>query len=100
MNEAPFESLTLRVDELRHLLDKAEASWPRALSERYADLTDENYAEIPEIAHEIGASAERIEAALVDLFVIRAAYTFDPKRDEVRVPTEDLINLLMETDFN
>ncbi|MCP1168912.1 hypothetical protein [Limimaricola litoreus] len=98
MIEAPFEAITMQVPELRHLLDKAETTWRRALSERQVDLVDETFAEVPDIVDEIGASVERIEVALDDLFVMRAAYVFGD-REEVRVPVEDLMNLLMETDF-
>jgi hypothetical protein len=99
MNTAPFEAITLKISELRHLLDKSEASWRHALAERAADLASEEYAESPEMTEEIGASAERIEMALDDLFVMRAAYAFDGSRHEVRVPIEDLMNLLLETNF-
>jgi hypothetical protein len=98
-NLEPFTGFTLKTSELRHLMDRAEASWRAKLKERRADLFDEDFADQPDITLEIGASVERIEIALDDLFVMRAAYTFDPCRTEVRVPIDDLLNLLMETDF-
>ncbi len=100
MITAPFEVITMKVPELRHLLDKAEATLRCALAERHADLVDDTFAEVPEIIGGIGASVGRIEMALDDLFIMRAAYAFDTRRDEVRVPIGDVLNLLMETDFN
>lgn len=92
----PFTGLTLKVSEFRHLLDKSEAHYRRALSERQADLADEDFAEV---ADEIGASVERIEVALDDIFLTRALYLFDARKNDVFVRIEDLLNLLMETDF-
>lgn len=99
MITAPFEAITMKVTELRHLFDKAEASWRRALAERRGELAGWSFVENPEVVGEIGASAERIEAALDDLFIMRAAYVFDDERNEVRVPIQDVLNLLLETDF-
>ncbi len=89
----------MKVLELRHILDKVEASWRRAMVERHAELASEKFMEVPEITDEIGALAERIEDAFDDLFITRVAYVFDGSRDRVRVPIEDLLNLLLETDF-
>lgn len=100
MITAPFEAITMKVTELRHLFDKAEASWRRALAERRVELAGWSPAENPEVVGEVGASAERIEVALDDLFIMRAAYVFNDDRDEVSVPIEDVLNLLLETDFS
>lgn len=100
MITAPLKAFTMKVSELRHLLDKAETTWRHALAERTADLANEEFAKIPELATDIGASAERIETALDDLFMMRAAYVFEATSDEVRVPIEDLMNLLLEVDLH
>ncbi|MGR3499616.1 MAG: hypothetical protein ACU0E9_12065 [Limimaricola soesokkakensis] len=62
-------------------------------------MEDEEFAESPEITQAIGASADRIEAALDDLFLLRTVYIFEAAREEVSVLVEDLMNLLLETDF-
>lgn len=100
MSDAPFEALTLQVSELRHLLDKAEATWRRAIAERVADWDSGEFTDDPSIAEQIGGSIERIEVALDDLFLMRAAYAFDGRHREVSVPVSDLVDLLMEMDFN
>lgn len=99
MITAPFEAITMKVPELQHLLDKAEATLRSALGERQADLMDDAFAEAPEIIGGIGASVERLENALDDLFILRTVYVFDGRNNEVRVPIGDVLNLLMETDF-
>ncbi|PSK87548.1 hypothetical protein CLV79_10227 [Limimaricola soesokkakensis] len=96
----PFEALTLKTSELAHLMDKAETTRRRAIAERVADWDEENFADDPVATEQIGGSIERIEVALDDLFLMRAAYVFDGRRDEVSVPVSDLVDLLMETDFN
>lgn len=85
--------------ELRRLFNKAEFSWHRAMAERGKIHASGNFTKILEMTGEISAAAERIEAALEDLCIMRADYVFDGGRKEVRAPIEDLTNLLLETDF-
>lgn len=99
MIEAPFEAITMKTPELRHLLDKAESTWRRAIAERVADWDSGDFVDDPNISDQIGGSIKRLEVALDDLFIMRAAYIFDGRRDEVSVPVSDLVELLFETDF-
>ncbi|WP_370163088.1 hypothetical protein [Limimaricola soesokkakensis] len=96
----PLEALTLKTSELAHLMDKAEATWRRAIAERIADWKEEILDDDPGATEQIGSSIERLEVALDDLFLMRAAYVFDGRCSEVSVPVSDLVELLMETDFS